>query len=931
MFSQSMSKRSREWLSSFVMLLLLVIFFDAHAASSEEYVEEAEAYIQKGDMNAAIIQLKNALKQDPKNVKARFLLGQTYLQRGNGPGAEKELERARRLGMDWQQVIIPLGRAYLFQGKGEKVLEDLKVEDDFPSALKAELLVLHANAYLMQNQRDKAEGAFERALQLAPDSADAMLGKARLAVVDRRLPESQQLVDLVLQAYPENSEAWAVHGELARLKGDLSTAKQSFDKAVELRPSNLSALLGSAGVRIALGDLEGAEKKIDEVRRASPNLPQANYLHAVVLYRNKDLDGAGQALQQVLRVAPGHMPSQQMMGAIDFAKGRYEQAEYSLSRVVGAYPDNKSAVKLLAATRLKLKRADEAIQIMERVLPKAKDDVQLLALLGSAYLRSGDTEKGINYLERAAAAAPEAAGIRTQLALGHLASGETSEAIKELETAVDLGKNVVQAELLLTMVHLRSKEYDKALKQAQAFAAKAPDSPLPENLMGTVYVALDKPKMAREKFEQALVKDAHFVPAITNLGRLDENEGQTDAAKKRYQSVLKQREGHLGALMSLAGLAGRQGDEQQALKYLQAAWEANSGALQPGLTLVKYYNDKQQALRSVSIARELKALHPDNVLVVNALGLSLLNAKDYYSAKEEFELLVKLAPKSAQAHHLLGVTKQELGDTSSARKSFAEALKLAADYLPTQLALAKLELKAKQPQAALRIAETIQQQRPKEAVGFRLQGDVLMVDGSYQAAAEAYKQAFDKANTAQLVLAIYRARKAAKLEPAYAPLEQWLKNHGDDAAVRTVLASAYQESGRLEAAVEQYQQVLKGRPKDVVVLNNLAWASHQLGRDDAVKYAERAYELAPHNPAITDTLGWLLIETGKTNRGLVLVQQAVLEAPDLVEVRYHLAVGLHRAGRDAEAESELKRVLELSPDFAQADAARALLKELQRK
>ena len=54
---------------------------------SEKFLREAQQFIKKGDGNAAVIQLKNALQSDPGNVTARRLLGEIYLRVGNGPSA----------------------------------------------------------------------------------------------------------------------------------------------------------------------------------------------------------------------------------------------------------------------------------------------------------------------------------------------------------------------------------------------------------------------------------------------------------------------------------------------------------------------------------------------------------------------------------------------------------------------------------------------------------------------------------------------------------------------------------------------------------------------------------------------------------------------------------------------------------------------------
>lgn len=71
---------------------ICIIF--AASSSASNYVEDARKYIEKGEYNTAIIQLKNHLKEVPEDAQARFLLGQTYQKSGNYSGAYKEFEKA---------------------------------------------------------------------------------------------------------------------------------------------------------------------------------------------------------------------------------------------------------------------------------------------------------------------------------------------------------------------------------------------------------------------------------------------------------------------------------------------------------------------------------------------------------------------------------------------------------------------------------------------------------------------------------------------------------------------------------------------------------------------------------------------------------------------------------------------------------------------
>jgi predicted Zn-dependent protease len=97
----------------------------------------------------------------------------------------------------------------------------------------------------------------------------------------------------------------------------------------------------------------------------------------------------------------------------------------------------------------------------------------------------------------------------------------------------------------------------------------------------------------------------------------------------------------------------------------------------------------------------------------------------------------------------------------------------------------------------------------------------------------------------------------------------------------------------------------------------------------ALETIERAYKLKPDNPAVADTLGWMLVEQGNLRRGLELLQNAVAAAPDAHEIRYHLAYALAQLGEKVQAITHLERIVPADEKFAQRADALALLKQLK--
>lgn len=94
-----------------------------------------------------------------------------------------------------------------------------------------------------------------------------------------------------------------------------------------------------------------------------------------------------------------------------------------------------------------------------------------------------------------------------------------------------------------------------------------------------------------------------------------------------------------------------------------------------------------------------------------------------------------------------------------------------------------------------------------------------------------------------------------------------------------------------QTAIREYETILKQTDgRNVLVLNNLAFAYSKIGDTaKALDYAERALKLAPGNPSVMDTMGWLLHQSGKDRqRALALLREAARKAPGNATIARHL-------------------------------------------
>lgn len=127
------------------------------------------------------------------------------------------------------------------------------------------------------------------------------------------------------------------------------------------------------------------------------------------------------------------------------------------------------------------------------------------------------------------------------------------------------------------------------------------------------------------------------------------------------------------------------------------------------------------------------------------------------------------------------------------------------------------------------------------------------------------------------------------------------------------------QGGNFEGAREAYQRVLKIEPDNLPALVNLGATEYRLGNSaEAEQLLRRSLQIKPDNPTAWLNLGILYLERGEPMRSLAAVAQAVVHAPDDPVARNYLGVAAGRNGWFDAAESELRRAVELRPEYADA-------------
>ncbi|MBK4734311.1 XrtA/PEP-CTERM system TPR-repeat protein PrsT [Noviherbaspirillum pedocola] len=894
--------------------------------SPDALVAEAAKYRQKGDEKAAIIQLKNALQQNPNDGNARYLLGVIYNETGDPLSAEKEIRRAGELGVPAAKTAPQLARSLLAQNEPQKALDALAAAGDLNDA-NAE--IVRGNIYLALGKSDQAKSSFNAALKLQPDTPLALVGLAKIAFGAKDLDGAGKLVDQAVAKNPNSLEALHAKADLLRAQGKNEEALATYDAAIKVKPDNIQSLTGKANLDIAMRRYDDARIQVDAAKKVAPNAPLVNYTAALLDFSQGKFAPALDEIQQVTKIAPDHMPSLLLTGAIQYGLGNNEQAELLVKRYLEANPGNDYATKLLAAVMLKNGDPKRALSVLNPALENAKQDPQLLSLAGESYMRSREFDKAEQVLAKASELSPGSPMIRTALGMSKLAQGENSSGMAELEAASKMDANNTQPGVVLVMTQMRMRQYDKALESVNKLEKEKPNDASIKTLKGNVLLAKGDLAGARQSFDAATKIDPRFFPPVANLAQIDAQEKKPDAAKSRLETFLEQDKQNIQVMGVLANLAMSQGHKEEATSWLEKAANLRPNDIPPQLQLGMQYLRTGDKDKAAKLAQAQVIAHPTSPEVLDFMAQAQLANNDKAGALETYRKLAAVQPNSALAQYRIATVQMAMRDEAGSVDSLKRALTLKPDYLDAQLAMAAIDVRKGNGAGALDIARQIQKQQPQSPVGYALEGDVQMMQKKPAQAVQPYGRALDLSKNALMVVKQAEALDASgRGKDADASIAAWLKDHPQDNGVRLQYATAKMAKRDYKGAIDGFQEVLKQEPNNVAALNNLALAYQQQHDSRALEYAEKALKLAPDNPAVLDTAGSILVASGDTARGLGYLQKAAAAAPNSPNIRYNLAVALAKNGDKANAKKELEQLVANGGNFEKMEEAKALLKTM---
>lgn len=915
-----------------VALIVQVVGCDK-SMTEQEYVERALSWLDQGDLEAASIDLKNALQLNPKDAQARWLLGTTYSKSGKFFAASKELKRAQELGVQDDSVLPLLATVLLEQGSYEEVL-GLDSATSLSVLSRAKVLAARGSALLALDKPVESSNMFEQALSLDPKCIPALVGKAQLMVSREEFEKGRDLLQSALKIDAVYAPAWDLLGDINQIEKKPDEAAGAYTHAIESDPRKISSVLKRIFVRIQLKDYQGAESDIDGLKWLPSEHGELNYLKGALYFSRQQYPEASQFLETTVGADPSHYKALYLLGATQFMLGNREQAERSLQQFLENYPNHIPARRYLALLKLQRKDYAEVEKLIRPLVMADPEDILSVDLLANALMMQGKMEEGTHFLDQAANIQPDSVAGKLRLGLGLLIQGDAEGSMEPLRSALEKDSGSGLSNRVLVQSLLLQKQYAEALNAAQLYQSRHPKAAEPYVLMGMIYLAQGKSDKSEAAFGQALEAEPGNPTANYILATISTQRGDLEKSREFLKAVLTKRPDDLATLLHLSKLDAQENKEDAMVNRLQQAVSAHPNAVLPRVLLARYHLKKGQPEKVPLVLGNLLNGSSENSLVLTVLGRSQLAENRGEEAKLTLKRLVALNPQSVQAQYLLATAYSQIKDWDNLIAALSRVLDLDEDHFEARLALARLKLLERNIDDARKHLAHLQKKWSDHPNVLFLEGAIAKFSGDSEGALKAYEKMYRSTNSASSMLALAQQQwEIGDKEGSVSLLKQWVSERPDDTAARIALANSYFSLDQTEQALGLYAKVLEEDGNNVVALNDLAWNLRDRNPQQALLHAKKASELAPDSASISDTLAVVLMKNGAVDEAMIVSEKAVRSSKGnpTPTILYHQAEVLEAKGLIRESARVLERLLSDQLTFPERGDAEQMLSRLRNR
>ncbi|KAB2540719.1 hypothetical protein AL035_16115 [Salipiger aestuarii] len=368
----------------------------------------ADAYLRDGSEALAQERLSMAVQVSENGAAesatyARFLIPRNRLQQ-----AETVLTSARQRAPQNIEILGLLGEIYLRQQKWPQAQGVIDVLRDIDDPQAANLARVYQSGILLGQNRIDEGLDYLRAQIAADDGSDlgAVIQLVRTQIMTGRVDEARSFADAELVKRPDSIPLQLLNANILALQGDLAQAETIYRDLLSRQPDIEPAILQLQALLRATDRTAEAETLVEAGIKVLPRSRRLRFLEAYRFEKKEEFEKA-----------------------ITLYEELYEEQS---SDVVVA----NNLASMLSNYRDTPEDLDRAYAIARRLtgtdVPAFRDT------LGWILFLRGDTEGALEQLQPAANALPEETSVIAHLGVALAAAGRNEEARDALQRALDM-------------------------------------------------------------------------------------------------------------------------------------------------------------------------------------------------------------------------------------------------------------------------------------------------------------------------------------------------------------------------------------------------------------------------------------------------------------------------------------------------------------
>lgn len=469
----------------------------------------AELYAKTGRIRDAVLEAQDIIKRDPNNLEARKLLGRIYLRSLGDVQSGTQSQEVLKLAIEQYESIVKL---------------EPKNPDNH---------LLLGRLYIINKELAKAESEFKTAINLDPNSEEAV---TNVAYLYNEEGDSKKAAE-ILAAVPEGartSKIYVAMGYTYEQQKDYKDAIAAYKQAVTLDKDNLDALRGLAQNLANDNQIDAALQQYTVIQEADPEDPQAALRIAEIYRHQGKFDLAMENLKKAESVMQDSLEIPFNEALVLEAQGKFDDAAEVLQRLLArtAHTDNNYTSGERNNRALFLERLGTIYQEESRPLLAVETFRKIIDLGGEeaarGYAELIDTYRDQKQWADATRVAQEAVtkfpndkSLKLALATQLADDGKADQAIQQEKSLLKGGPEDRDVYIGLSQVYSRLKrwkEAEDALAQAEKLSAKPEEKEPIFFLEGSVYERQKKYEQAEQMFRQVLQQDPNNTMTLNYLG-----------------------------------------------------------------------------------------------------------------------------------------------------------------------------------------------------------------------------------------------------------------------------------------------------------------------------------------------------------------------------------------------------------------------------